>query len=103
MSAKKTPSKVAAKVGPKTGRRHFKVFSTQIGFHDVIVAAPSQKAALAAWGVRQNLFASGKAIDTKDLDKAVALEAPGELMARPLGSNKPFRFVKERPARSRHA
>jgi hypothetical protein len=94
MAAKKIPPKQA-----KPPLR-LKVFATQIGFHDVIVAASSQKAALAAWGVRQNLFAQGRAYDTNDKDKALAKEAPGEPMARPVGSKKPFRFVKQRAAAS---
>lgn len=38
-----------------------KVFRTPIGFHDAYVAAPSQKAALEAWGADANLFARGAA------------------------------------------
>lgn len=38
-----------------------KVFRTPIGFHDAYVAAPSQKAALAAWGSDHDLFARGAA------------------------------------------
>ena len=38
-----------------------KVFRTPAGFHDAYVAAPSQKAALAAWGSDANLFARGLA------------------------------------------
>lgn len=38
-----------------------KVFRTAIGFHDAYVAAPSQKAALKAWGADANLFARGAA------------------------------------------
>jgi hypothetical protein len=38
-----------------------KVFRTPIGFHDAYVAAPSQKAALEAWGSDHNLFARGEA------------------------------------------
>jgi hypothetical protein len=33
-----------------------KVYRTPIGFHDAYVAAPSQKAALEAWGSDSNLF-----------------------------------------------
>lgn len=36
-----------------------KVYRTPAGFHDAYVAAPSQKAALAAWGSTANLFARG--------------------------------------------
>ena len=38
-----------------------KVYRTPIGFHDAYVAAPSQKAALQAWGSDANLFARGVA------------------------------------------
>lgn len=41
--------------------RALKVYRTPIGFHDAYVAAPSQKAALAAWGTKKNLFARGDA------------------------------------------
>jgi hypothetical protein len=37
--------------------RPLKVYRTPIGFHDVYIAAPSQKAALEAWGADANLFA----------------------------------------------
>ncbi|KIU29260.1 hypothetical protein SR41_04400 [Sphingomonas melonis] len=37
--------------------RKLKVFRTPIGFHDAYVAAPSQKAALKAWGTDTDLFA----------------------------------------------
>lgn len=71
-----------------------KVFVTQIGMHDVIVAAPSQREALAAWGVARNLFATGRAYDTRDQAVcAAALAAPGQVFARPAGSTKPFRAV----------
>ena len=41
--------------------RKLKVYRTAIGFHDAYVAAPSQKAALEAWGSDHNLFATGQA------------------------------------------
>jgi len=69
-----------------------KVFVTRIGFFDVAVAASSQKAALAAWDVRDNLFAAGAASPTDD-PAAVepALASPGQVLRRPAGSNEPFR------------
>lgn len=71
-----------------------KVFVTQIGLHEVIVAATSQRAALTAWGVTRNLFATGRAHDTRDADVcAAALARPGQVLARPAGSTKPFRPV----------
>lgn len=41
--------------------RALKVYRTAIGFHDAYVAAPSRKAALAAWGTDKDLFARGAA------------------------------------------
>jgi hypothetical protein len=41
--------------------RKLKVYRTPTGFYDAYVAAPSQKAALEAWGVDRNLFAMAKA------------------------------------------
>lgn len=43
-----------------------KVYRTPIGFHDAYVAAPSQKAALEAWGSDANLFARGVAEQVTD-------------------------------------
>ena len=43
--------------------RKLKVFRTPIGFHDAYVAAPSQKAALQAWGTDTDLFARGVALE----------------------------------------
>ena len=41
--------------------RALKIYRTAIGFHDAYVAAPSQKAALEAWGSGKDLFARGAA------------------------------------------
>ena len=58
-----------------------KVFRTPAGFHDAYVAAPSQKAALAAWGVEANLFARGLAEQVTDPALSAApLAAPGEVI-----------------------
>jgi chromatin segregation and condensation protein Rec8/ScpA/Scc1 (kleisin family) len=46
--------------------RKLKVFRTPIGFHDAYVAAPSRKAALAAWGSDADLFARGVADEVTD-------------------------------------
>lgn len=63
-----------------------KVYATRIGFHDVVVAAPNQRAALAAWDVRENLFAQGVAAPTEDKDAVeAALSHPGVVLSRPLG------------------
>ncbi|MBI1211286.1 MAG: hypothetical protein GC190_07480 [Alphaproteobacteria bacterium] len=52
--------------------RRLKVYTTRIGIHDWAVAVPSQKAALKAWDVRENLFASGAA---KVVDDPAVVEA----------------------------
>jgi hypothetical protein len=61
--------------------RALKVFRTAIGFDDAYVAAPSRKAALAAWGADADLFARGVAEEVTDakLTKA-ALAKPGEVV-----------------------
>jgi hypothetical protein len=68
-----------------------KVYRTRIGFHDAVVAAPNQKAALAAWDVRENLFAQGAATTTDDPKAVEAATAhPGVVLRRPAGSDQPF-------------
>lgn len=64
-----------------------KVFRTPIGFHDAYVAAPSQKAALQAWGSERDLFARGVAerVDDPELAKE-PLAHPGEVIRRSRGS-----------------
>ena len=77
-------AKGAKKAEPK-GK--LKVFRTPIGFHDAYVAAPSQKAALEAWGADGNLFAQGIAeqvTDPKLMEEA--LERPGEIIRKVRGS-----------------
>ena len=63
-----------------------KVYSTSIGFDDALIAAPSQKAALRAWGTTTDLFAAGRAsiVDDPEL-QALALAKPGEVVRRPHG------------------
>jgi len=58
-----------------------KVFRTPIGFHDAYVAAPSQKAALAAWGADADLFARGIAekVDDAELTRD-PLSKPGQVI-----------------------
>lgn len=67
--------------------KKLKVYRTPIGFHDAYVAAPSQKAALEAWGSSGNLFAQGAAeiITDPKLTKE-ALARPGEVVRRLRGS-----------------
>lgn len=69
--------------------RALKLFRTAIGFHDAYVAAPSRKAALAAWGTDKDLFARGAAeqVDEPELLKRLS-ENPGEGFRRARGSAK---------------
>jgi flagellar motility protein MotE (MotC chaperone) len=63
------------------GSAKLKVFSTPIGFHDALVAAPSQKAALDAWGAGTNLFSQGSAhIVTDPKLTKIPLEHPGQVV-----------------------
>ncbi len=55
--------------------RRLKVFQAQFGFYDSVVAAPSQVAALRAWGAHQNLFSDGGArvaTDEQAIEAALA-------------------------------
>ena len=62
-------------------KQKLKVFSTPIGFHDALVAAPSQKAALEAWGAGTNLFSQGSAHVVTDPELAkVPLQHPGQVV-----------------------
>jgi hypothetical protein len=76
----KTPKK------PKRMKK-LKVFRTPIGFHDAYVAAPSQKAALEAWGAEGNLFAQGMAEQVTEAGlMEEPLARPGEVIRRLRGS-----------------
>lgn len=67
--------------------RKLKVFRTAAGFHDAYVAAPSRKAALAAWGAERDLFARGVAEEVSDPAlMAEPLARPGEVIKRSRGS-----------------
>ena len=64
-----------------------KLFRTAIGFHDAYVAAPSQKAALEAWGSDDNLFALGAAERVEDPQvMREAFAHPGRVIKRPRGT-----------------
>jgi len=68
--------------------RRLKVFKARFGFHDSIVAAPSQAAALKAWGTHRNLFAEGHAAVAADCREVeAALARPGTPLLRPIGSD----------------
>ena len=75
----------------KTGARRLKVFQTHLGFYDTVVAAPSQAAALRAWGTHQNLFADGQARVTDDPQAVeAALAHPNVSLKRAVGSSDLF-------------
>jgi hypothetical protein len=60
-----------------------KVYRIAAGFHDAYVAAPSQKAALAAWGSDHDLFARGIAELVTDPElSAEPLASPGVVIKR---------------------
>lgn len=65
----------------KPRKQKLKVYCTPVGFHDAYVAAPSQKAALEAWGAKTNLFAQGAAQTVTDAKLTKApLSRPGEVI-----------------------
>lgn len=71
----------------KPRQQKLKVFRTPIGFHDAYVAAPSQKAALEAWGIDVNLFARGSAEEVADPELIEEpLSAPGVVFKRLRGT-----------------
>ncbi|CAN7183316.1 hypothetical protein LJR225_000462 [Phenylobacterium sp. LjRoot225] len=64
-----------------------KAFVMSDGLTDYVVATSSKAKALAAWGVRQDLFKEGLAHETEDPElKAAAAAQPGEVLRRPAGS-----------------
>lgn len=67
--------------------RALKVYRTPIGFHDAYVAAPTQKAALAAWGSDHDLFARGQVeIVTDPVLTEAPLADPGTVVKRLRGT-----------------
>jgi len=83
--------------------RQLKVFRTPIGFHDAYVAAPSQKAALEAWGSDHNLFARGEAERVEDPKlTAEPLAHPGQVIKRLRGTAEE-QFAALPPTRPRKA
>jgi len=71
--------------------RKLQVYQTSQGFYDLLVAAPSMKAALEAWGAGSNLFQQGDARLSED-QRAIsaALKKPGTVLRRPIGTDKAF-------------
>ncbi|HKR89268.1 MAG TPA: hypothetical protein VJS38_13950 [Phenylobacterium sp.] len=79
-----------------------KVFVTSDGLTDFAVATSSKVKALAAWGVRQDLFKEGLARETDDPQLAAeAIARPGEVLRRPAGSRETLAELKsvKRPAK----
>src|SRR5262245_44535066 len=68
-----------------------KVFTTQIGFYDSILATTSQARALRLWGVSQNLFHDGMAKVTDDAKLTdAAMAAPHTPLYRVHGTKGAF-------------
>jgi len=68
-----------------------KVYSANLGFYEVAVAARSQKMALAHWGVKRDLFREGLAKETHDPEAIeAAMQKVGLVYRRPIGSGGPF-------------
>ena len=78
-----------AKVKTATRKGKLKLFKTVIGFHDAYVAAPSQKAALEAWGASTDLFGAKLAerVDNPAICQA-AFEKPGTIVTAKRGTTK---------------
>lgn len=73
-------------------KRPLKVFQAHLGFYDTVVAAPSQKAALEAWGSGKAEFAKGFARVTNDpVAVEAALANPGMVLRRPFGGSGSFK------------
>ncbi len=71
--------------------RKLKVFQARFGFYDTVIAAPSQAAALRAWGAHQNLFTDGQASLATDAAAIEAALAHLEVaLRRGIGTDDPF-------------
>ena len=63
--------------------RPLKVYRAHLGFYDTIIAAPSQKAAVEAWGASPTEFSKGFAKVTKDAEAVeTAIAQPGVVLRR---------------------
>ena len=78
-----------AKAKTATRKGKLKLFKTVIGFHDAYVAAPSQKAALEAWGASTDLFGAKLAerVDDPAICEA-AFDRPGAIITAKRGTTK---------------
>ena len=82
-------------------KQRLKVYRTPIGFHDAYVAAPSQKAALEAWGSDTNLFARGSAEEVTEPElMAAPLDNPGQVIKVLRGTEAEQIAALEKPARA---
>jgi len=71
--------------------RKLNVYQTSQGFYDLVVAAPSMKAALEMWGAGSNLFQQGYAhLATDPKAAAAAMKRPGVVLRRAVGSSGTF-------------
>ena len=79
--------------------RKLKVYQTSQGFYDLAIAAPSMKAALEAWGANNNLFHQGFARESDNSEIiAAAMERPGIVLRRPVGSDVAYREHSDLPS-----
>jgi colicin import membrane protein len=79
--------------------RKLKAYQSSQGFFDLVVAAPSMKAALEAWGANSNLFHQGFAKEADDPKViAAAIAKPGVVLKRPVGTDAPFREEADLPS-----
>lgn len=75
-----------------------KVFVTSDGLTDYVVATTSKAKALAAWGIRQDIFKEGVARETDDPDLiAAAVAQPGEVLRRPAAGRAELAKLKAAP------
>jgi colicin import membrane protein len=71
--------------------KKLKTYQTSQGFFDLVIAAPSMKAALEARGSNMNLFHTGFAKETDDPEiVAAAIVKPGVVLKRPVGTHELF-------------
>jgi len=72
-------------------KSHLKVFRAHLGFYDTVVAASSQKVALAAWGSHRDEFTKGfAAITNEPAAVKAALAQPGIVLKREYGTKGEF-------------
>ena len=81
--------------------RKLKTFVTNLGFFELAIAAPSMKAALEVWGMRDNSFKQGFARETDDAKIVAATMAkPGIVLKRAVGTKGAFTENAELPTLS---